>query len=123
MYVQGQTIKDIKAEFRLDPDGKVWATVKGTAALCGVEEEEIDETRNWFREKIAAYPNVPELYEPYSKGDFEGDWLPEEMVVKYIIGYAMKGNNHAHHNLMEYQIIGFRAWVQQKINNKSHISE
>ena len=119
MYVQTQTIKDIKDQFRLDPDGKVWATVKGTAALCGVEEGEIEKTRNWFREKIAAYPNVPELYEPFSKEGYEGDWLPEEMVVKYIVDYAMKGNIHARRILMEYQSVGFRAWIGQELELKA----
>ena len=118
MYVQTQTLEDIKAEFRLDPDGKVWATVKGTASLCGVEEEEIEKTRNWFREKIAAYPNVPELYEPFSQEDYEGDWLPEEMVARYIADYAFKGNVQAQRTLKDFYLVGFRVWLQQKLWEK-----
>ena len=61
MYVQTQTIETLKAEFRLDPDGKVWATVKGTAALCGRRGRGNRENQKLVSRKDCGVPECPRV--------------------------------------------------------------
>ncbi len=107
--------ENIKRELSVDESGKAYATQSGTARLCGVTQQAI----NQLLEKIATSKPVSKSLEPFIGIDYRAtSKLPDLLVTAIVHHYSMyarKTTEQAKTVLLCFNAVGFRVWAQKQL--------
>ncbi len=111
--------RNILSEFAVDDDGKTYGTQSGTARLCGVTRQSINE----LLEKILSGKGLSKPLQPFAGMDYRvsGKGLPDLLISAIINHYAMyarKTTEEAKNVLSCFQVIGLRCWLREELGWK-----
>ena len=109
-----QIPEDIREEFSVEADGKVFANShRGIARLCGFSSN--SPIRNILK-NIAEQKNLSKPLQTFAGKDFRGEQkIPDVLVQAIVTHYALKGREQAISCMMAFGSIGFRTWFQQQL--------
>lgn len=119
-----QLPSDIREEFTVEDDGKVWASARATARLAGINVSSLIDNRHGLLRKLKhAAPKdvvtkvIGEHLEPFIGFDY---WLsgkiPDVLVSALVAYYAYESKNaneHAKQVAGAMQAVGTRTWFKQ----------
>lgn len=106
--------EDIRNEFVVEKDGKVYAkSIRAVARLAGVSDSSI---RN-ILQNLAAHKVDSEYLLMYAGQDFTGAQtkLPDTLVAAIIKFYASRQNEQAVKVALAFMTVGIRTWFQQQL--------
>lgn len=110
---------DIRSEFAVDESGKTYGTQSGTARLCGVTRQSINE----LLEKILSGKGLSKPLQPFAGMDYRvSGKVLDDLLISAIINhyalYARKTTEQAKNVLSCFQVIGLRHWLRQELGWK-----
>lgn len=112
--------EDIRKEFRVDPDGKVFAnSISAIARLAGCRHSSIQN----ILDTLAADKSVSKALKAFAGHDYrcsrEYPDLLVAAIVKHFAWYAQRTNQTAEENDLIFSAIGFRTLFQQQLGWKN----
>ena len=118
---------DIRSEFTIDGEGRVWATAAGTARLAGVDHKSLTKPKYGVLSKLKNLINnsegteeLPKCLKPFAGFNY---WLdrkiPDTLVFAIVSYYAYDSkqgsNSQAQSVALAMGSIGVRTWMQQEL--------
>lgn len=109
-----QIPEDIRQEFSVESDGKIFANShRGISRLCGLNSN--SPVKNILK-NIADQKNLSKPLQPFAGQRFKADQkLPDILVGAIIVHYALKGREEAINCMMAFNSIGIRSWFQEQL--------
>lgn len=107
---------DIRNEFTVDADGKIWASARATARLAGIDHTSLIKKPGGLLTRLLVGKTLPECLKPFLGFDY---WavgkIPDILVSAIVTYYAYEANvtnNQAKKVASAMQAVGFRVFFQ-----------
>lgn len=105
--------EDIREEFSVEPDGKIYASRRAVARLSGLNT---DSAIKNILNNILHQKNLSKPLQTFAGQSFNAaPKLPDVLVGAIIVHYALKGREQAINCMMAFNNIGIRTWFQQQL--------
>ncbi len=117
--------EDIRSEFEVDSDGKVFAkSIRAVARLAGVSVSALNDSGRLL-DKLLTTKNLPDCLKPFAGFDWKVTTkIPDLLIagiVEYYAFYSSASNETARRVYRAMATVGIRAYFQQELGWKPQI--